>query len=144
MYIKAAGGEVNLAEEYEANLLMFSLDRLHRIMIILGDLANNMKSSLNPKLDFEIAMAKIANPKSSLTLEDLAERISNLEIVATSGDLNKATIIEDVPMPNFPESNKEIDYAKTRVQLKDEAKVDDSVAEQNGQDLSNDQTLQKL
>lgn len=81
MYVKSAGGniEANLPAYIETHIGLFSTDRLHRIMIVLSDLANDMKTSSNVRLSFEIAMAKIANPKSDLSLEALAERISNLE-----------------------------------------------------------------
>lgn len=81
MYVKSAGGniDVNLPDYIDVHIGLFSTDRLHRIMVVLSDLANDLKTSSNVRLSFEIAMAKIANPKSDLTLEALAERISVLE-----------------------------------------------------------------
>lgn len=81
MYVKCAGGNLNaeLPDYIDAHLGLFSTDRLHRIMLVLSDLSGELKTSTNVRLSFEVAMAKISNPKSDLSLEALAERISNLE-----------------------------------------------------------------
>lgn len=97
MYIKSADGniEVDLPDYIENHLGLFTSEKLHHMMLILSDLQNQMKTSTNVRLSFEIAMAKIANPKSEYSLEALAERISNLEIVATAGDLSHNEVIEE-------------------------------------------------
>lgn len=95
MYVKSADGNyVSLDEKIEAQMSLYSADRLHRILIILNDLETQMKTSTNLRLSFEIACAKIANPKGDLTMESLAERVANLELVATAGDLSPAYAIE--------------------------------------------------
>lgn len=95
MYVKSAGSnDVVLENDIENHMMLYSADRLHRILIILNDLQTQLKTSANPRLTFEIACAKIANPKGDLTLEGLAERIANLELVATAGDLSPAYAIE--------------------------------------------------
>lgn len=89
MYVSLAGGHVTLDSKIEEHISLFSVDRLHRIMIVLSELAKDLKISTNSRLSFEIAMAKICNPKHEYTVEALAERISDLEIVATAGDLSR-------------------------------------------------------
>lgn len=81
MYVKCAGGNLHaeLPDYIDAHLGLFNTDRLHRIMLVLSDLSGELKTSTNVRLSFEVAMAKISNPKSDLSLEALAERISNLE-----------------------------------------------------------------
>ena len=90
MYVKSAGGNASavIPDYIEPHLNLYNADRLHRIMLVLSDLENDMKTSTNNRLSFEIAMAKIAYPKTDLTMEGLSERIANLEIVATAGDLS--------------------------------------------------------
>ena len=103
MYVKSAGSESATLPDYiEAHLGLFNTDTLHRIMLVLSDLENELKTSTNTRLSFEISMAKIANPKSDLSIEGLAERISNLEIVASAGDLSNPA-----PAPESPAHAKE-------------------------------------
>lgn len=99
MYVKCVGGNVDLDTNIESSLTLFSSDRLHRDLLILNDLETALKTSTNLRLSFEIAMAKICNPKSDLTIESLAERVSNLELVATAGDLSPAFAIENKQQP---------------------------------------------
>lgn len=54
-------------------------DRLHYAMIVMGELATELKTSPNARLSFEIAVAKLTRPESDLTLESLASRVSALE-----------------------------------------------------------------
>lgn len=73
--------EVGAAErrEMEAELPLFAPDRLARLLGILGDLANELKTSTNPRLSFEIALTRMVRPDSDLTMESLAERVEALE-----------------------------------------------------------------
>lgn len=57
----------------------FGTDRLARLLMILGDLMNELRTSTNPRLSFEIALTRMVHPSSDLTLESLAERIETLE-----------------------------------------------------------------
>ncbi|MGI6754545.1 MAG: DNA polymerase III subunit gamma/tau [Atopobiaceae bacterium] len=56
-----------------------SADRVARILGILGDTANQMRTATNQRLTFEIALTKIARPEADLTVESLAERVAQLE-----------------------------------------------------------------
>ncbi len=58
---------------------MFGADRLARMLGLLGDLSNELKTATNPRLSFEITLTRLVRPDSDLTLESLAERIEALE-----------------------------------------------------------------
>lgn len=58
---------------------LFSVDRLARLLGILGELIIELKTSTNARLSLEIALTRMVRPESDLTLEALAERIANLE-----------------------------------------------------------------
>lgn len=66
----------------------FSTDRLARLLMILGDLMNELRTSANPRLSFEISLTRMVHPSADLTLESLAERIEALEKAATSRALS--------------------------------------------------------
>ena len=56
-----------------------SLDRLARVLTVLGDASSEMRTAPNQRLVLEIALTRLARPKTDLTLESLAERVSDLE-----------------------------------------------------------------
>ncbi len=56
-----------------------SSDRIARVLTILGDCSNQMRTATNQRLTLEIALTKISRPQDDLTLESLAERLSDLE-----------------------------------------------------------------
>lgn len=58
---------------------MFGVDRLARMLGLLGDLSNELRTAINPRLSFEITLTRLARPDSDVTLEALAERIETLE-----------------------------------------------------------------
>ena len=60
-------------------------DRLVRLLTILGDAANSMRSAVNQRLVLEVAFAKAARPESELTVEALAERVERLEAALAGG-----------------------------------------------------------
>ena len=60
-------------------LKLFGQDRLSRMLMVLGDVAKELRSSSNPRLSFEIALTRMVRPESDLTLEALAERVEELE-----------------------------------------------------------------
>lgn len=67
-------------KELEREAKLFgSSDRLARILAVLGDVSNEMRTATNQRLELEIAMTKIARPQGDLTLEGLAERVDELE-----------------------------------------------------------------
>ena len=65
--------------ELTEELKLFGPDRLARLLLIVGDLMNELRGSRNPRLAFEIALTRMIHPASDLTLESLAERIEALE-----------------------------------------------------------------
>ena len=66
-----------------------SADRVARVLTVLGDASSEMRTATNQRLVLEIALTRIARPKTDLTLEALAERIADLErqvaILSTPG-----------------------------------------------------------
>ena len=86
MYVMAvAGPEVVLdvsettRRELIQELPLFGVDRLARLLGVLGDVAGELKTSTNPRLTFEIALTRMVRPDVDVTLEALAERVETLE-----------------------------------------------------------------
>ena len=86
MYVMAvAGPEVVLdvsettRRELIQELPLFGVDRLARLLGVLGDVAGGLKTSTNPRLTFEIALTRMVRPDADVTLEALAERVETLE-----------------------------------------------------------------
>ena len=86
MYVLAvAGPEVVLdvsettRRELIQELPLFGVDRLARLLGVLGDVAGELKTSTNPRLTFEIALTRMVRPDADVTLEALAERVETLE-----------------------------------------------------------------
>lgn len=135
MYVSCAGGKLDkpLPDYIENHINLYNAERLHRTLIVLSELQTQMKTSTNLRLSFEVAMAKIANAKSDYSLEGLAERISNLEIVAAEGDLSRTlseTPSEPVVESEKPPVNVEEKPKKVVNVIKDEKKVE-SVDKEN-------------
>ena len=76
-------------------------DRLARVLTVLGDTANEMRTSVNQRLTLEVALTRIARPESDLTLEALAERLEALEARVASGAVSApaATAGAGAPAP---------------------------------------------
>ncbi len=86
MYVMSlAGADVALditeteRRELGALLPLFGVDRLSRLLGVMGDLLADLKTSTNARLTFEIALTRMVRPESDLTLEALAERLEELE-----------------------------------------------------------------
>ena len=86
MYVMAvAGPEVVLdvsettRRELIQELPLFGVDRLARLLGVLGDVAGELKTSTNPRLTFEIALTRMVRHDADVTLEALAERVETLE-----------------------------------------------------------------
>lgn len=77
--------------ELEAELPLFGSERLARTLIVLGDLAMDLKTSTNQRLSFEIALTRLVRPEGDLTLEALAERVEALERAGVGGMAMPAT-----------------------------------------------------
>lgn len=56
-----------------------SVDRLSRILTVLGDASSEMRTATNQRLVLEIAFTRIARPEADLTLDALADRVAYLE-----------------------------------------------------------------
>ena len=84
MYVMA-GPEVvlDVSETTRCELIqelpLFGVDRLARLLGVLGDVAGELKTSTNPRLTFEIALTRMVRPDADVTLEALAERVETLE-----------------------------------------------------------------
>lgn len=63
----------------------FGADRLAYVLRVLGDLNNELRTSSNPRLSFEIALTRMVRPESDLTMESLAARVAALEALVASG-----------------------------------------------------------
>ena len=72
----------------------FGPDRLAYILRVLGDLSAELRSSVNPRLSFEIALTRMVRPESDLTLDALAARVATLEAALASG-----LVAASVPAP---------------------------------------------
>lgn len=71
-----------------------SVDRLARVLTILGDASSQMRTASNQRLVLEIACTRLARPEVDLTLESLAERVADVE-----RKLEKAAASGSVPAP---------------------------------------------
>ena len=69
-------------------LKLFGEDRLSRLLLVLGDLSKELRTSSNPRLSFEIALTRMIRPDSDLTIEALAERVEELERKLESGQIS--------------------------------------------------------
>ena len=75
--VSARGDEL---EALRAEAAAFgSADRVARVLTVLGDASSEMRTATNQRLVLEIALTRVARPESDLTLDALAERISDLE-----------------------------------------------------------------
>lgn len=79
-----------------------SVDRLSRILTVLGDASSEMRTATNQRLVLEIAFTRIARPEADLTLDALADRVAylehELETLKKSG-LPAATPSQPAPTP---------------------------------------------
>ena len=83
-----------------------SVDRLSRVLTVLGDAANQMRTAVNQRLVLEVAFTKLARPNTELSLEALADRVAVLEqqlasgVVATpAGEKPAAPALVSAPAP---------------------------------------------
>ena len=83
-----------------------STDRLARVLTILGDASGEMRTATNQRLVLEVALTRVARPASDLTLEALAERVSDLErqvaILATPGVVAAAAPVVEKTLEQLP------------------------------------------
>ena len=81
-----------------------SVDRLSRVLTVLGDAANQMRTAVNQRLVLEVAFTKLARPNTELSLEALADRVAVLEQQLANGvvaapAVEKPAAPEPVPVP---------------------------------------------
>ena len=83
-----------------------SVDRLSRVLTVLGDAANQMRTAVNQRLVLEVAFTKLARPNTELSLEALADRVAVLEqqlangvVVASAGEKPAAPAPAPVTQP---------------------------------------------
>ncbi len=93
-----AGADIDLGVSQSARAVMtkqvsfFGPDRLSNLLLVLGDLSQELRSSTNPRLSFEIALTRMVRPESDLTLSALAQRVEALERALASGQAQTAPI----------------------------------------------------
>ena len=81
-----------------------SVDRLSRVLTVLGDAANQMRTAVNQRLVLEVAFTKLARPNTELSLEALADRVAVLEQQLANGvvaapAVEKTTAPAPAPVP---------------------------------------------
>lgn len=75
--VSASGEEL---EGLRAEAAAFgSPDRVARVLTVLGDASNEMRTATNQRLVLEIAFTRLARPEADLTIESLSERVADLE-----------------------------------------------------------------
>ena len=90
VYVAAVAGKGALRdaarpEEFVAQAAKFGrADRLAYILDLLGGLENTLRTSTDQRLDFEVALTRMARPKADLSLEALAARVEALEAELTA------------------------------------------------------------
>ncbi len=77
---EALGQAVTGVDEIRAEAEAFgSADRLARVLDVLSEAGNRMRTATNQRLELEVAFTRLARPESDLTLEALADRLAILE-----------------------------------------------------------------
>lgn len=81
-----------------------SVDRLSRVLTVLGDAANQMRTAVNQRLVLEVAFTKLARPNTELSLEALADRVAVLEQQLANGvvaapAVEKPAVSAPAPVP---------------------------------------------
>ena len=85
VYVAAVAGKGALRdaarpEEFVVQAAKFGgADRLAYILDLLGGLEDTLRTSTDQRLDFEVALTRMARPKADLSLEALAARVEALE-----------------------------------------------------------------
>lgn len=87
-----------------------SVDRLSRVLTVLGDAANQMRTAVNQRLVLEVAFTKLARPNTELSLEALADRVAVLEQQLANGVVSApvvekpaASVHASTPAPATPQ-----------------------------------------
>ena len=75
-----------------------SVDRFSRVLTVLGDAANQMRTAVNQRLVLEVAFTKLARPNTELSLEALADRVAVLEQQLANGVVS-APVVQNSAAP---------------------------------------------
>lgn len=76
-------------------------DRVARALAVMNEVSSEMRVATNQRLALEVALTRIARPKSDLTLDSLAERVAQLEKTVEALAAGNAS----VPMSTTPASS---------------------------------------
>lgn len=76
-------------------------DRVARALAVMSEVSSEMRVATNQRLALEVALTRIARPKSDLTLDSLAERVAQLEKTVEALAAGSAS----VPMSTTPASS---------------------------------------
>lgn len=76
-------------------------DRVARALAVMSEVSSEMRVATNQRLALEVALTRIARPKSDLTLDSLAERVVQLEKTVEALAAGNAS----VPMSTTPASS---------------------------------------
>ncbi|PKQ10045.1 MAG: DNA polymerase III subunit gamma/tau, partial [Actinobacteria bacterium HGW-Actinobacteria-9] len=87
LYVTAAVGDPSGLVETTSDQLgrlvaqssLYGVDRLGRVLSLLGELGAELRWSSDPRLSLEVAFTRMARPEGELTLDSLAERVEALE-----------------------------------------------------------------
>lgn len=71
-------------------------DRVARALAVMSEVSSEMRVATNQRLALEVALTRIARPKSDLTLDSLAERVAQLEKTV------EALAVGSTPTPTAP------------------------------------------
>lgn len=80
-----------------------SVDRIARILTLLGDVSREMSTAPNQRLVFEIACTRMARPETDLTLESLAERVADLERQLEAGAPSQSALLTNAAVAGVAE-----------------------------------------
>ena len=76
-------------------------DRVARALAVMSEVSSEMRVATNQRLALEVALTRVARPKSDLTLDSLAERVAQLEETVEALAAGNAS----VPMSTTPASS---------------------------------------
>ena len=76
-------------------------DRVARALAVMSEVSSEMRVATHQRLALEVALTRIARPKSDLTLDSLAERVAQLEKIVEALAAGSAS----VPMSTTPASS---------------------------------------
>ena len=113
-----AGGVIDATAEERSRLeaqaaLFGGLDRLARMLDLLGELASEMRWSSDPRLSLEVALTRMARPQGEMTLEALAELVDHalLQLLSRQPEITLQHMVVDARLRDrIPE-----DIARCRI-----------------------------